>query len=253
MCGRGTPARLPGARAGRHRCPASYHWLDPLGNAIVWDGPRTAFERPVEPGAEVEVELELRAPQPPGRYRLAIDLVEELRYWFAEVGSSPLELDVEVLPRIAERRLGVVVHGGADEGTAAHLAAQEEPPVETDAAAVAHLVAGALPAPDWTSRILDAHAEGFAAVGGSVETRDRALRPWAPGRGPQPRVPASAALPVAPRRTGAVRARGPPRLRAGRRAVDLRRADQTSTATRSSTRLKTYAPTASATTAETAR
>ena len=165
---------------------ASYHWLDPLGNAIVWDGPRTAFERPVEPGAEVEVELELRAPQPPGRYRLSIDLVEELRYWFAEVGSSPLELDVEVLPRIAERRLGVVVHGGADEGTAAHLAAQQEPPVETDAAAVAHLVAGALPAPDWTSRILDAHAEGFAAVGGSVETRDRALRAWAPGGGRNP-------------------------------------------------------------------
>ncbi|HWN21124.1 MAG TPA: hypothetical protein VNP93_04080 [Gaiellaceae bacterium] len=165
---------------------ASYHWLDSLGNAIVWDGPRTAFEHPVEPGADVELELALRAPQPPGRYRLAVDLVEELRYWFAEVGSSPLELDVEVQPRIDERRLAVVVHGGADDGTDAHLAAQEEPPIETDAVAVAHLVAGALPAPDWTSRILDAHAEGFAAVGGSVDTRDKALRAWAPGGGRNP-------------------------------------------------------------------
>ena len=165
---------------------ASYHWLDPLGNAIVWDGPRTAFDHPVEPGAEVELALELRAPQPPGRYRLAIDLVEESRYWFAEVGSSPLELDVEVKPRIDGRRLAVVVHGGVDEGTEAHLAAQEESPVEMDAVAVAHVVAGALPAPDWTRRILDAHAEGFAAVGGSVDTRDKALRPWAPGGGRNP-------------------------------------------------------------------
>ena len=165
---------------------ASYHWLDPLGNAIVWDGPRLAFARPVEPGGEVELELELRAPQPPGRYRLAVDLVEEFRYWFAEVGSSPLELDVDVRPRIDERRLAVVVHGGPDGATKAALAAQQEPPVESDSVAVAHLVAGALPAPDWTSRVLDAHAEGFAAVGGSVESRDRALRPWAPGGGRNP-------------------------------------------------------------------
>ena len=165
---------------------ASYHWLDPLGNAIVWDGPRTAFERTVEPGAEVELELELRAPQPPGRYRLAIDLLEEFRYWFAEVGSSPLELDVDVRPRIDDRRLAVVVHGGGNAATEGALAAQEEPPVEAGAVAVAHLVAGALPAPDWTTRILDAHAEGFAAVGGSVETREKALRPWAPGGGRNP-------------------------------------------------------------------
>ena len=165
---------------------ASYHWLDPLGNAIVWDGPRTALERPVEPGTEVELELELRAPQPPGRYRLALDLVEELRYWFAEVGSSPHELDVEVRPRIDERRLAVVVHGGPDFETSGALAFQDEPVVEHDAVAVAHLVAGASPALDWSRRILDAHAEGYAAVGGSIETREKALRPWAPGGGRNP-------------------------------------------------------------------
>ena len=165
---------------------ASYHWLDPLGNAIVWDGPRTAFERPVEPGGEALLELELRAPQPPGRYRLAVDLVEEFRYWFAEVGSSPLELDVDVRPRIDGRRLAVVVHGGRDEETTAALAVQREPPVESDAVAIAHLVAGALPDPDWTSRILDAHTEGYAAVGGSIASREKALRPWAPGGGRNP-------------------------------------------------------------------
>jgi hypothetical protein len=165
----------------------SHHWLDDRGNAIVWDGPRVDFEGPVAPGDEVEVAFAVRAPQPPGRYRLAFDLVEEQRFWFAEVGSHPLALDVEVRPRIAERRLAVVVRGGGESAeTAAALAAQEEPLVDADAVATAHLVAGAVPAPDWSRRILDAHTEGFAAVGGSIEARDRALRPWAPGGGRNP-------------------------------------------------------------------
>ncbi|HWL33421.1 MAG TPA: hypothetical protein VNP89_07430 [Gaiellaceae bacterium] len=164
----------------------SYHWLDDRGNPIMWDGPRVDFGGPVAPGDEVEVALRVRAPQPPGRYRLAFDLVEELRFWFAEVGSAPLELDAEVLPRIEERRLAVSVRGGDDAETAAALAAQEEPLVDTDAVATVYLVAGAIPAPDWSRRILDAHAEGYAAVGGSIEARDRSLRAWAPGGGRNP-------------------------------------------------------------------
>ena len=164
----------------------SHHWLDDRGNAIVWDGPRVDFGGPVAPGDEVEVALSIRAPQPPGRYRLAFDLIEEFRFWFAEIGSAPLELDAEVLPRIDERRLAVAVRGGPDPETTAALTAQEEPLVETDAVATAHLVAGAVPEPDWSRRILDAHAEGFVAVGGSIDTRDRALRPWAPGGGRNP-------------------------------------------------------------------
>jgi hypothetical protein len=164
----------------------SYHWLDDRGNAIIWDGPRVNFGGPVAPGDEVEVELRVRAPQPPGRYRLAFDLVEELRFWFAEVGSSPLELDAQVRPRIDDRRLAVVVKGGSEGETAAALAAQEEPLVETDPVATAYVVAGAIPEPDWSRRILDAHAEGYAAVGGSIEARDRWLRPWAPGGGRNP-------------------------------------------------------------------
>jgi hypothetical protein len=168
----------------------SYHWLDDRGNAIVWDGPRVDFEEPVAPGDEVEVALPVRAPRPPGRYRLAFDLVEEHRFWFAEVGCTPLDLPVEVAPRIAERRLAVVVHGGPDEETDAALAAQEEPLVTERPSAVAHLVAGALPAPDWSRRLLDAHTEGWAAVGGGIDPAERRLRarlrPWAPGGGRHP-------------------------------------------------------------------
>ena len=177
----------------------SYHWLDDRGNAIVWDGPRVAFERPVAPGEEVEVETSLRAPQPPGRYRLAFDLVEEFRFWFAEVGSTPLELDVVVEPRIAERRLAVVVHGGEDGETAAALAAQEEPLVETDAVATAHLVAGAIPSRTghgacWTRT-------RRASPRSAARSRRATGRcgAWAPGGGRNPRLRPPAAAAVAPR------------------------------------------------------
>lgn len=175
----------------------SYHWLDALGNPIVWDGARTALGDVLEPGETVEVDAEVLAPRPPGGYRLAFDLVQEHRFWFQELGSMPLELPLEVLPRIDERRLRVVVLGGDDAETAAALARQEEPVVPDEAAAVAHLVAGAVPAPDWSRLLLDAHAEGWAAVGGAVEIEGglgargerKRLAPWAAGGGRNPRFP----------------------------------------------------------------
>ena len=173
----------------------SYHWLDRQRNAIVWDGPRTPFPRPVAPGERVALDLPLVAPRPPGRYLLRFDLVEEHRFWLSELGVDMLELEVEVEPGIAERRLSVVVHGGPDERTAAALAAQEEPLVADAPAATAHLVAGAEPAADWSRLLLDAHAEGWDAVGPSLvpagrllERRRaaRSLAPWAPaGRNPR--------------------------------------------------------------------
>ncbi len=177
----------------------SYHWLDRLGNPIVWDGLRSALPHPVVPGASLELELDVLAPRPPGSYRLAFDLVEEHRFWFSEVGCATLEHPAEVAPRIAHRRLGVRMHGGPDDATASALAAQEEPVVTEAAEVVAHLVPGAVPASDWSRRLLDAHAEGWAAVGGSIaaERRPEARRfgPWAPGGGRDPRFPSPLLLP----------------------------------------------------------
>jgi len=176
---------------GREGIQLAYHWLDPLGNAIVWDGNRTAFPDDVPPGNAVELEPTVLAPRPPGSYRLAFDLVDELRFWFEELGSATLDLPVDVRPRIDDRRLAVRVHGDADADLEAALAAQEEPIVAADADAVAHLVPGAIPAPDWSRLLLDAHAEGYAAVGGAVEGESRADRrrfvAWAPGGGRNPR------------------------------------------------------------------
>jgi hypothetical protein len=157
----------------------SYHWLDPLGNPVVWDGLRTELGR-VEPGTHVEVEAAVRAPMPPGRYRLAFDLVLEYRYWLGEIGNAPLEEDVRVEPRI-ERRLAAV-GGRADN--------QEEPLVALEEAeAVAHLAPAVEPPPEWSRLVLDAHQEGFAAVGGSIDAHRRALAPWAPGAGRVPAFP----------------------------------------------------------------
>jgi hypothetical protein len=167
----------------------SYHWLDSFGNALGWDGIRTPFPRAVAPGERAGTELRVRGPMPPGRYRLAFDLVDEGRVWFEEVGNAVLERDVDVAPRIAR---ALAVRGGDP----AALAAQEEPLVEeADAAAVAHLAPGCAPRPDWSRRVLDAHQEGFAAVGSAVDPAGgflerrrlaKALAPWAPGPG---RVP----------------------------------------------------------------
>ena len=139
----------------------SYHWLDELGNPIVWDGLRSQLPRDVPPGEAVDADVEIRAPMPPGRYRLAIDLVDEGLVWLGELGSAPLELDVDVLPRIdsldeAESRLGPAV--------AAH---------------------------DRDERVLAAHREGYAVVGGSIEARrlPGELRPYAPGVGRAPGFP----------------------------------------------------------------
>jgi hypothetical protein len=175
---------------------ASFHWLDPLGNPIVWDGPRTALPHTVAPGERAELVLAVTAPRPPGAYRLSFDLVEEHRFWFAEVGCAPLDIDLDVAPRIAERRLAVRIHGGSDPATSAAIAAQHEPVVQDGAVAVAHLVAGAIPPPDWSRLLLDAHAEGWPAVGTALAPtgRDHDLDPWR-GRGRNPRFAQPLLLP----------------------------------------------------------
>jgi hypothetical protein len=118
------------------RFTVSYHWLDDLGNAIVWDGLRTAVD--AEPGVTARVDARVRAPIPPGRYRLSLDVVDESRFWFGELGEPTLDFDVDVQPRVG--------------------------------AAVARL-GDAVPENGWDEQVQAAHREGFAVVGGSVHGR----------------------------------------------------------------------------------
>ena len=141
----------------------AYHWLDERGNAIVWDSPRTPLERAVAPGETLRQLLPLRGPIPPGHYRLAVDLVEEHRFWLAEIGNPPYEEDAEVLPRDAS-------------------------------GARTFLGDGAEPTDDWSAGARALHEEGYAAVGGAIEVErsllrraDPELAPYAPGGGRHPR------------------------------------------------------------------
>jgi len=79
----------------------AFHWLDERGNAIVWDGTRTPLEREIAPGETLRQSFALRGPIPPGRYKLAVDLVEEHRFWLSELGNRPLQRDIEVVARDA--------------------------------------------------------------------------------------------------------------------------------------------------------
>jgi hypothetical protein len=175
---------VPWPPTGERRVCLGYHWLDELGNPIVWDGLWTALPHEIAPGERVEADLTVRGPLPPGPYRLAFDLVAEDRYWFSELGNAPLVQTVPVAQRIGR---ALAVRGG-DPGP------QEEPLVaEEDAEAIAYLAPGVTAAPDWSRRILDAHQEGYAAVGGSIAVGGGFLRrpppalaPYAPGGGRNP-------------------------------------------------------------------
>jgi hypothetical protein len=158
-----------GTVAWRDGINLSYHWLDDRDNPIVWDGTRTAAPR-LAPGERATVELPVRAPIPPGRYRLALDAVAEHRAWFSALGSTMLTRDLEVVPR-----------EGAPN-------ADLPPGVEATAA--------------WEEHTRAAHAEGYAVVAGSIEwnggllhPRPRALAPYEPGTG---RIPGFAAPLVCP-------------------------------------------------------
>jgi hypothetical protein len=172
-----------------------YHWLDLRGNPIVWAGAFVSLPEPVAPDTRFRMGVNARAPIPPGRYRLALDLVDEGRAWFSDLGNHRIEEDVDVLQRLGRRTLAVAVGEGPPElvtATRAALAMQAEP-IAADGEATAHLAAGCRPDPDWSRRVLDAHAEGYAAVGGSIDVSSGLLRhapkelePWRPGFGRSP-------------------------------------------------------------------
>jgi hypothetical protein len=133
------------------------HWLDDRDNPIVWDGTRTSAP-PLAPGEPARIEARVRAPIPPGRYRLAFDMVAEHRAWFSELGSEMLRQDVDVRARVA--------------------------------APNAALPPGVERAGEWEERVRATHAEGYAVVAGAVEwprrARPREWATYAPGPG---RVP----------------------------------------------------------------
>jgi hypothetical protein len=179
-----------------HGICLGYHWLDPRGNPIVWDGLLTAFPRVIAPGERVDAPMTIAAPIPPGGYRLAFDLVDGGRCWFSEVGNASPDLELEVATRLGGRRLQVQIAEGPEELTRLTREAlrRQDEEVVPEGVATAFLAAGCRPRPDWSRRVLDAHEEGYGVVAGAVAVeggrmerrRLRVLRPFAPGFGRAP-------------------------------------------------------------------
>lgn len=88
-----------GQPAGSHQVKLGNKWRDQAGNIIVNDDGRTTLPRDVKPGEEIELELNVKAPENPGSYILMIDLVQENVAWFYERGSGMTNLLVAVEPR----------------------------------------------------------------------------------------------------------------------------------------------------------
>jgi hypothetical protein len=139
----------------------SYHWLDDLDNMLIWDGERTPLPPVVVPGEQISVGARVRAPVPPGRYKLAFDLVAEGVVWFSALGAPLQPAPVEVVPRRGTAQLDL------------------PPFVE--------------PAGDFLERAGALHAEGYAVVGGSIawdsqlgRRAPHELAPYAVGSGRNP-------------------------------------------------------------------
>jgi len=75
---------------------ASYHWWRPDRVEIERDGLRSPLPHPVGPGEQVTLAFRFRAPDQPGRYLLAVDLVEEGLAWFSDAGVPPLAVPITV-------------------------------------------------------------------------------------------------------------------------------------------------------------
>jgi SAM-dependent methyltransferase len=72
------------------------HWLRD-GAPVRWNDGRTDLPHDLAPGASVELELPVLAPDEPGTYDLELDVVQEAVTWWAEVGSVPVRTDVAVV------------------------------------------------------------------------------------------------------------------------------------------------------------
>jgi glycosyltransferase involved in cell wall biosynthesis len=60
----------------------AYHWLSLAGDAVVYDGARTPLPGPIPSGSSGSARVRVHPPGLPGRYVLAIDLVQEGVRWF---------------------------------------------------------------------------------------------------------------------------------------------------------------------------
>jgi len=73
-----------------------YHWRDEAGEVASSPDFRTTLPHHVEPGEWVEVDVAVGLPSAPGRFVVVLDMVHEGVTWFAEQGSEPARVPIQV-------------------------------------------------------------------------------------------------------------------------------------------------------------
>jgi protein tyrosine phosphatase (PTP) superfamily phosphohydrolase (DUF442 family) len=82
----------PGVNAGVH---AAYVLWDPTDRQVA-NGKAALLDAEVLPGQTIDITIPLPSLSAAGKYRLLVDLVSEQQCWFFQVGSEPLEEELEV-------------------------------------------------------------------------------------------------------------------------------------------------------------
>jgi tRNA (mo5U34)-methyltransferase len=91
------PARGEGPE-GRGAVHVGAHLLRADEDEVEWDYGRADLPRDLAPGEGARVELNVRAPQEPGRYVVEFDAVAEHVAWFEDFGSGTLRHALDVRP-----------------------------------------------------------------------------------------------------------------------------------------------------------
>ena len=86
----------------------AYRWLTQSGQVLVADGVHFKLRHAVAPGSFIDEQVVIETPIQTGSRILRIDLVAEQIAWFSDLGSSPLDLPVEVGPSSTKPHVCIV-------------------------------------------------------------------------------------------------------------------------------------------------
>jgi SAM-dependent methyltransferase len=76
-------------------------WRAANGDTVAIDATGAWIQTAVNPGGNCDVRVWVLAPRAPGEYELEVDLFQEKFGWFADGGSNPLKMRVDVIPYVS--------------------------------------------------------------------------------------------------------------------------------------------------------
>jgi hypothetical protein len=82
---------------GAHPVNLAYHWLDASGKVIVFDGDRTPLPKNLAVQSFQKLNATIKFPDQPGKYYLALSMVQEGVAWFDDKNANSLKIPVEVV------------------------------------------------------------------------------------------------------------------------------------------------------------